>query len=131
VLGAVKANTLDFEFFSNQRREVDAGCNDISAWGPGRAVRDLQCSAKGLKDFERKESDLSLIILAIIKVSISPNSMSCHAFDLRHFDRGMFVRRALIVAEEVVARRNIEMTDFHFRNHITSRPIVTRRVVAL
>jgi len=131
VLGAVKANTLNLEFFANQSRKIDAGGNDISTRGPGRAVRDLERSTKRLKDFERKESDLSLIILAIIKVAITPDSMSCHTLDLWHFDRGMFVRRAIIVAEEIVARRNIEMTDFHLRNDITSRAIVTRRLAPL
>ena len=131
MLGPVKSNTLDFEFLSNQRHKVDAGCNGISTWGRGRAVCDLERGAKRLKDFERKESDLSLIISAIIKVSIALDSMARHAFNLRHFDRRMVVGRAIVVAKEVVARRNVEMTNLHFRNDITSQPIVTLSLDAL
>lgn len=131
VLGAVKANTLDFKFFSDQSHEVHASRYDISARGPGRAVSDVKRSAKRLKDFEGKESNLSLIIFAMIKVAITLDSMSRDALDLRHFDRGMLVRYTIMVPDKIVARRDIEMTDFHSRNDITSRAIVIRSLVTL
>src|ERR1043166_9235547 len=39
--------------------------------------------------------------------------MACHAFDHRHFDHGMRVRFAPVMANKIVFLRNVQVTDFH------------------
>jgi len=44
--------------------------------------------------------------------------MTRYTFDLRHFDHRVIIRLAPMVAEIIVPRGNVEMTDFHRRNII-------------
>src|SRR4030095_7892252 len=76
----------------------------------------LERAAKFIKNFERKKRDLPLVILFEIEVAVAANTPTSHAFDHRHFDRRVIARLASVMADKIVAGRNVKMADFH-RTH--------------
>src|SRR5205085_12417626 len=65
------------------------------------------------KHFERKKCDLSFVIRFVIEKAVAANAVSSHALYFLHFDHRKIVRRAAVMAEEIVTGRNVKMTDFH------------------
>jgi FdhD protein len=73
----------------------------------------IQCGAKLIENTERKKRDLALVIVLKIEVTIAANPTPRDTFDHGHFDRGMRVRFASVMADEIVLWRNVQVTDFH------------------
>jgi FdhD protein len=80
----------------------------------------LERAAKFIKNFERKERDLSLVIIFEIEIAITANPATGHAFDHRDFDRRIIARFASVMSNKIVTGRNVKMADFH-------RPMITSR----
>ena len=78
----------------------------------------LQRAAKFIENFQRKESDLTFVIVLEIKVSITANTSTRHAFYFRRFNHRMRVRFAPVMANKIVSRGNEQVTNFH-RSHAT------------
>ena len=72
-----------------------------------------QCSAKLFENIERKKCDLSFVVVFKIEVTIAANPTAGDTFDHGHFDHGMRVRLPTVMANEIVSRRNVQVTDFH------------------
>jgi FdhD protein len=77
-------------------------------------------AAKFIKNFQRKERDLSLVIIFEIEIAITANPATGHAFDHRDFDRRIIARFASVMSNKIVTGRNVKMADFH-------RPMITSR----
>ena len=78
----------------------------------------LQRAAKVIENFQRKESDLTFVIVLEIKVSITANTTPCHAFYFGCFNHRVRVRFAAVMPNKIVSGGNEQMTNFH-RNHAT------------
>jgi hypothetical protein len=78
----------------------------------------LHRAAKFIENFERKESDLTFIIVLELKVPITANTAPSHAFYFGRFNHRMRVRFAAVMANKIVSGGNEQMTNFH-RNHAT------------
>ena len=72
-----------------------------------------QRSAKLIENVEREKRDLAFVVVLKIEVTIAANPTARDAFDHGHFDHGMRVRLPTVVADEIVPRRNVQVTDFH------------------
>ncbi len=73
----------------------------------------VQRGAKLIENVARKKCDLAFVVVFKIEVAITANPTSRDAFDHRHFDHLMIVRFATVMADEIVARRNVQVTDLH------------------
>jgi FdhD protein len=56
---------------------------------------------------------LALVVVLEVEITIAANPTARHTFDHGHFDHGMRVRFATVMANEIVPRRNVQVTDFH------------------
>jgi FdhD protein len=79
---------------------------------------ELERAAEFIKNFEREKRDLAFVVFAIIEEAVATDAMTGDAFDLRHFDRGIVIWRAAVMAEEIVSRRYVEIRDFQRANVI-------------
>ena len=66
-----------------------------------------------IENIEREKRNLAFVIVFKIEVTITANSTGRDAFDHGHFDHGMRVRLPTVMADEIVPRRNVQVTDFH------------------
>ena len=73
----------------------------------------VQRDAKLIENIEREKCDLAFVVVLKIEVTISANSTPRDTFDQGHFDHGVRVRFATVMAHEIVPRRNVQVTDFH------------------
>ena len=78
----------------------------------------MQRGAKFIENFQRKESDLTFVIVLEIEVSITADAAPSHAFYLGLFNHRMRIRFAAMMANKIVSCGNEQMTNFH-RNHAT------------
>ena len=78
----------------------------------------VQRAAKLIKNFQRKESDLTFVIVLEIKVAIVANTTPRYAFYFGHFNHRMRIRFAAVMANKIVSRGNEQVTNFH-RTHAT------------
>ena len=78
----------------------------------------MQRTAKFIENFQRKESDLTFVIVLEIEVSITANTTPRHTFYLGHFNHRMRVRFPPVMANKIVSRGNEQVTNFH-RTHAT------------
>jgi len=70
-------------------------------------------SAQLFENIERKECDLSLVVALKVEITIAANPTTCDTFDRRYFDHRVRARLATVMANEIVPRRNVQVTDFH------------------
>ena len=70
-------------------------------------------SAQLVENIARKKCDLALVVVLKIEVAIAANPTSCDTFDRRYFDHRVRARLATVMANEIVPRRNVQVTDFH------------------
>lgn len=75
-------------------------------------------AAKFIENFQRKESDLTFVIVLEIEVSITANTTPSHAFYFGCFNHRMRVRFAPVMANKIVSPGNEQVTNFH-RSHAT------------
>lgn len=120
----MKPNALNLKVLADQRVKIDITREDISTNRAGHGRFHFQRAAKLVEHFERKERDLALVIALEIEVAIAANAATRHAFDRRHFNHGKFIRRPPMMADKIMAARNVKVTDFHRRHdNITCNPV--------
>jgi hypothetical protein len=73
----------------------------------------LNHGAKFIENFQRKESDLTFIIVLEIEVPITAYATPRNAFYFGDFDHRMRVGFAAMMANKIVPRGNEQMTNFH------------------
>jgi len=78
----------------------------------------LHRAAKFIENFQRKECDLTFVIVLEIEVSITAKSMTRDTFYFGYFNRRMRIRFAPVMANKIVSRGNEQVTNFH-RGHAT------------
>ena len=113
LLRPIKTNALNFKFLVDEPVEIDATCNHVAPRRSRRAIVYAQRNAKLIENVEREKRDLAFVIVFKIEVAIAANPASCEAFHHGHFDHGIRVRLATVMADEIVSRRNVQVTDFH------------------
>ena len=112
-LRSIKTNALNLKFLADEFVQIKAARDHVA---PRRCRRSIMCVQRGAELFEnieRKESDLSLVIVFKIEVTICANPAACDTFDHGHFDHGMVIRLPTVMANEIVSWRNVQVTDFH------------------
>ncbi len=83
---------------------------------PHRCRREFlffEFSAELVEHLEREKCDLALVIILIIKETVSADAVTCHAFDRGHFNCREIVRFPAVMTEKIVAGRDVKMPDFH------------------
>jgi len=109
----MKADPLNFEIFSDQTVKIHIPREDISADCAWRNALDLERAAKLIENVQREESDLTLVIIFVIKETVAAQSAPGDAFDFRHFDNWKLVRLPAVVTDKIMAGRNVKMTNLH------------------
>jgi hypothetical protein len=66
-----------------------------------------------VENLKGEKCDLAFVILFVVEIAIAAQTATGHAFDIRHFDHRKIVRLAAVVPDEIMAGRNVKMTDFH------------------
>ena len=74
--------------------------------------------AKLIEDFQRKESDLTFVIVLEIEVSIAANATAREAFYFGYFNHRMRIRLPSMMTNKIVSRGNEQVTNLH-RIHAT------------
>lgn len=109
-------DALNFKIAIDQFVKIDITGHHVAPNERGRTILQLKRAAEPIENLERKECDLALVIVAIVEETIAANAMTRHAFDSRNLDRRKLIRLAAVVAEKVVAGRDVKVTDFHRRH---------------
>jgi hypothetical protein len=117
----VKAHALKFKLFADELIQLDSSHHHIPADKRWRKLAVLRRLAKFLKHLEGEEGDLSFVVGSVIEKAIAPDTVPGDAFDRRHFDCRISIRLAAVMTEEIVPRRDIEVTDFHLYNDTIDR----------
>ena len=104
---------MNLEFLVNELVQINAARDHVAPRRSRRAIVQLECNAKLIENIERKKCDLAFVVGFKIEVTISANPTAGDTFDHGHFDHGMRVRLPTVVANEIVSRRNVQVTDFH------------------
>jgi FdhD protein len=112
-LRAKETNILDFKFLAYQLVQINAARDHVASCCGRRAIVQVQCDTKLLENIERKKCDLAFVIIFEIKVTVSANSAASDTFDHGHLDHWVGVRLATVMTDEIVSRRNVQVTDFH------------------
>jgi hypothetical protein len=73
--------------------------------------------AECVKDFLGKKSDLSLVAKLVVEKPVAPNPMSSYTFYLGNFDGRVLVRLSAMVAEVVMAWREVKVNNFHITSY--------------
>lgn len=113
LLRSVQPNALNLEFLVNELVQINAARDHVAPRRSRRSIVYLQHSAKLIENAERKKGDLSLVVVLEVEITIAANPAARDACDQGHFDHGMRVRFATVMANEIVSRRNVQVTDFH------------------
>jgi hypothetical protein len=120
-LRAVETSPLNFKILADQFVQIDTPRYYVPSNHPGRAIMNLKRAAEFIEDFKGKKRDLSFVIVFEIEVTIAANAAPGDTFDHRDLDRRIRVGFEIVVADKIVPRRNVKMTDFH-RVYDTIRP---------
>jgi FdhD protein len=113
LLRSIKTNPLNLEFLANEFFQIKAARDHVAPRRSRRSIMCVQRSAELFENIERKESDLSLVIVFKIEVTICANPAACDTFDHGYFDHGMVIWLPTVMANEIVSWRNVQVTDFH------------------
>src|SRR6266436_3547154 len=114
-LGSVKTNALHFKIFPDEFVKIDISRVNISPDNAGLNSLHLKLVAKFIENFQRKKCDLALVIVLEIEITIATNPLASRTFDHRHFNHRVGIRLATVMADKIVPRRNVQVTDFHRR----------------
>jgi FdhD protein len=112
-LRSIKANALNLKFVIDELLEFDATGDHVAPRCSWRAVVQVECSAKLIENIERKKCDLAFVVVLKIEVTVATDPTTRDTFEHGHFDYGVRVRLPAVVANEIVPRRNVQVTDFH------------------
>src|SRR5256886_9069252 len=108
-----KTNALNLEFLADEFVQIKAARDHIAPRRSRRSIMCVQRNAELFENVERKKRDLALVVVLEVEVTISANPAACDTFDHGHFDHGMRVWVPTVMANEIVSRRNVQVTDFH------------------
>ena len=115
-LGATESNALNFELLTDQLIQIDTCSDGIAADKTRRTVPKFHRATKIMKDLRSEKRDLTFVTFLVVKKTVPANAMTGHAIDYGNFNNRIIVRLTSVMAEKVVAGRNIKTTDFHQRN---------------
>ena len=113
LLRSIKANALNLKFLADEFVQIKAARDHVAPRRSRRSIMWVQRSAELFENIERKKSDLSLVIVFKVEITIASNPAAGDTFDHGHFDHGMHVRLPTVMANEIVSWRNVQVTDFH------------------
>ena len=113
---AAKLHALNLKLPANERIQIHTFDNDIAPRKARRFFRQFQFRAQRGKNFPREERNLAFVVFLEIKKAVALDATSRHTFNLRHFNRRMPARRIAVMAEIIVAGREIKVADFHVQN---------------
>ena len=99
----VKSHALHFEFAADQFVKIDIARYYVASHQGRRAILQLACAAKFLKNFSGEKSNLPFVIVSIIEKAVAANSVAGDAFDHRYFHGRIFIRFAAVMTEKIVA----------------------------
>ena len=109
----MKANSLNFKILPDQRIKISAANENISADATRISALQLQRAAKFIENVEREKSNLAFVVLPVIEIAVSAQTPAGNAFNRRNLNHGKVVRFPAMMADKIVAGRNVKMTDFH------------------
>jgi len=112
----MESNALNFELLTDQLIQIDALSDGIAADKTRRTVPKFHCATKMMKDLQGEKRDLTFVIFLVAEKTVPANAVTGHAIDCGDFYNWIIVRLPPMMAEKVVAGRNVKVTDFHQRN---------------
>jgi hypothetical protein len=110
---AEKADALELKLGSHELVEVEALGNDVAAGVAGGFAGEMEFGTKGIENLAGEEGDLALVIRLEIEETVAADAAPGDALDLLHLQGGMFAGRLLVVAEKIVAGRDVEAPNLH------------------
>jgi hypothetical protein len=110
---AQKPDALDFKFFADEGVEVGTGSDDVAAESRGRGIGKREVLRELVEDLGREESHLALVVIFVVEKPITAQAAARDALDGGDFCGRMRPRGLAVVAEVVVARRDVKMEKLH------------------
>ena len=115
-LCATESNALNFELLTDQLIQIDALSDGIAPDQTRRTVPKFHRAAKMMKELQSEKRDLTFVTFLVVEKTVPANTVTGDAVDRGEFNNRIIVRLPPVMAEKVVAGRNIKTTDFHQRN---------------
>jgi len=112
-LRAMKTDALNFKILSDQLVKIDIARDHVPSNQRWRAILNLKVTTEFVENVERKKCNLPFVIVLEIEVTIAANSGPGHTFDHRNLNCRIRVRFTIVMADKIMAWRNVKMTDFH------------------
>jgi len=106
LLDTCKPDALNFKFSADQGVQIHTSHEGVASGGRGLRLSQVKFPAQGVKDLQRKESNLPFVALFEIEEPISPNAAARNTLNLIHFHNGILTCRLAVVTKEVMTRRN-------------------------
>ena len=69
-----------------------------------------------MKDLRSEKRDLTFVTFLVVEKTVPANTVTGDAVDRGDFNNRIIVRLPPVMAEKVVARGNVKVTDFHQGN---------------
>jgi len=76
-----KLHPLDFELTTDERKKINSGDDDVAAQHPRRFLSDSKAGAEALENFHGKKCDLAFVIVAMIKVAVTEQTLARDTLD--------------------------------------------------
>ena len=77
-----KLHALNFEFTTDERKEINSpGNDDVAAQHPRRFLPDSKVGAEPLENLRGKKGDLAFVIFAMIKVAVAEQTLARDTLD--------------------------------------------------
>ena len=101
---AEKPDTLELKLMANQERQLYALEQYVTSRGGGVGQGQVQLLSQRLEYFGREESDLSFVIIPVIKKTIALDATTGDTFDRVDFNGYVAPHWPAVMTEEVVTR---------------------------
>ena len=115
-LCATESNALNFELLTDQLIQIDALSDGIAPDQTRRTVPKFHRAAKMMKELQSEKRDLTFVTFLVVEKTVPANAVTGDAVDRGDFNNRIIVRLPPVMAEKVVARGNVKVTDFHQGN---------------
>jgi hypothetical protein len=109
--GAEKPNPLKIKFEADEGVEIDSPGDHITAEHFRATIANLKGGAKFIVDFAGEESNLAFVARFVVEKAIPFDSGASDAMELFLLKERMITGRLAVMAEEVVARGEVEVLD--------------------
>jgi len=109
----MESNALNFELLPDQLIQIDAFSDGIPPDQPRRTIPKFHRATKMMKDFQSEKCDLTFVTFFVVEKTVAANAVTGHAVDYGNLQNRIIVRFPPMMAEKVVARGKVKMTDFH------------------